>query len=731
MSQTSAAAVGAAGEDGGSEAVAAGNAVSVEEKDSGGDMNCCNAVIDNCSMVAATSGDIKSTCNDKPAALLKKDLLKRCADEEVAEPWVACDSCGHWYHQICSLYNKLQDCAPLLSLQTVDCDSDGSIIDQCFCCPFCVLLYGCRDVAVDLNDSLADVLSREAACLDLTCMGDDSSLAHVVESSSTAASEGNVTPVRGFHSFSSTDSHTSNEINLSDVEDQHDGLHHHHHHHDEREDYSCCCNDTSNIYIDELPLVKHQEHEEQAMNPKFSMQSPVKQHPSFPDSAEYSRGVTSMACEIDLVSTSSTVDLMSCCRDAQHASLSRTRKRMRPMMTQAPRGHGSTFRASSLLKTELSNFLECLIKDLLRSNGFADVCDSITIRMTSNRDHALDVPTPILENLSTADRDRLPERIGYYQKCILLFQEIDGVDVCLFSVYVHEFDHTCPAPNTSAVYIAYLDSVQYFRPVEARTMVQQEVVGGYLKWAQVRGFKHAFIWSCPPHRGDYFIFNGHPAHQRNPSREHLNAWYRSIIDRCTATGIVEKSSNFWQEYFAGYLQKREIVHEVRHAAKQSYVKSGKLLKRRTASSRQDAPAAAGACAVDACSDGGSLGIGEDTPQVPVCPPIFENDYWVQQYMAIVYNHLHKSKSKRGRSRTIEQHSLVHKLKELLKILMSRAEAKYFLQAVNPRELNIPTYFQVITHPMDLGTIKRKLLAYRYTTAMDFVEVREREIYRKR
>ena len=712
-------------------AVPPGNAASIEEKDSVGDLHSCHAVDNNnCSMIqvttAATSGDIRSTCsNDIKPTLLKKDLLKRCADEEVAEPWVACDSCGHWYHQICSLYNKLQDTAPLLSRQNaVDC-SESIIIDQYFCCPFCVLLYGCRDVTVDLNDSLVDVLSREAAaaaCQELT--DDDSScpLANVVESSSsTAASEGNVTPVRGFHSLSSSDSHTNSEINLSDVED-----------HDlENADDSCCCNDSSNIYIadiNEPPLVVAQQ-QQQALHHKFSMLSPVKHHPSFNDSAEYSRGGPSMACAIDLVSTSSTVDLMSCCRDGQQASLSmsRTRKMPRSMTTvhhHHHHHHGSTFRASSLLKTELSNFLECLIKDLLRCNGFADVCDSITIRMTSNRDHALDVPTPILENLSTADHDRLPERIGYYQKCILLFQEIDGVDVCLFSVYVHEFDHSCPAPNTSAVYIAYLDSVQYFRPVEARTMVQQEVVGGYLKWAQVRGFKHAFIWSCPPHRGDYFIFNGHPAHQRNPSREHLNAWYRSIIDRCTATGIVEKSSNFWQEYFAGYLQKRDIVHEVRHAAKESYVKSGKLLKRRTAAAASARPDIPTACAVDTCSGAGSLG-GEDVPQVPVCPPIFENDYWVQQYMAIVYNHLHKSKAKRGRSRIIEQHSLVHKLKELLKIVMSKAEAKPFLHAVNPRELNIPTYFQVIARPMDLGTIKHKLLTYRYTTAMDFVEVREK------
>ena len=158
----------------------------------------------------------------------------------------------------------------------------------------------------------------------------------------------------------------------------------------------------------------------------------------------------------------------------------------------------NSFSARSLPRSRLSDFLEAMVVARLHSTGYGSVAKTISIRMVSNVDQYQEVPSVILENMMTPSGKKISQHIPYRQKCILLFQEIDGIDVCLFCLYVHEFNADCPEPNKSSIYIAYLDSVEYFRPMEARTMVYHEIMIGYLQWSQFRGFEKCYIWSCPP-----------------------------------------------------------------------------------------------------------------------------------------------------------------------------------------------------------------------------------------
>merc|ERR1719230_2251783 len=72
-----------------------------------------------------------------------------------------------------------------------------------------------------------------------------------------------------------------------------------------------------------------------------------------------------------------------------------------------------------------------------------------------------------------------PKEFPVTSKCIVLFEEIDGVDVILFGMYLYEYGHTAPQPNHRRVYVSYLDSVHYFRPRAYRTLCYHEMLLAY------------------------------------------------------------------------------------------------------------------------------------------------------------------------------------------------------------------------------------------------------------
>ena len=60
-------------------------------------------------------------------------------------------------------------------------------------------------------------------------------------------------------------------------------------------------------------------------------------------------------------------------------------------------------------------------------------------------------------------------------------------------------------------------------------------------------------------------------------------------------------------------------------------------------------------------------------------------------------------------------------KKLMNTLWKHRDADLFHKPVDPEELNIPDYFNIIKNPMDFSTIKKKLSNYSYTNLKEFCD----------
>jgi hypothetical protein len=81
--------------------------------------------------------------------------------------------------------------------------------------------------------------------------------------------------------------------------------------------------------------------------------------------------------------------------------------------------------------------------------------------------------------------------------------------------------------------------VQYFNPKEERKQMYWKVLRIILKDAKTKGYTMCFIWSCPPRKGDEYIFNIHPKDQRVPNNTILRNWYVQFLIDAKEQGCVE------------------------------------------------------------------------------------------------------------------------------------------------------------------------------------------------
>ena len=125
-----------------------------------------------------------------------------------------------------------------------------------------------------------------------------------------------------------------------------------------------------------------------------------------------------------------------------------------------------------------------------------------------------------------------PSEFKYRCKCNIVFQNLDGVDVILFGLYVYEHDETNAPSNHRAVYVSYLDSVHYMRPRKMRTFVYLELLAASLDYVRIKGYNTAHIWAYPPLKGDDHILFAKPDDQKVLKDDWLRQWYINMLKEC-------------------------------------------------------------------------------------------------------------------------------------------------------------------------------------------------------
>lgn len=362
----------------------------------------------------------------------------------------------------------------------------------------------------------------------------------------------------------------------------------------------------------------------------------------------------------------------------------------------------SILSAESLPETPVSAFIQQRVRDCIAASNVPNAEKTVTVRVISDCSKSFKVPEVVRKHFrqpAPHSKDSgvvPPARVNYKSKAITLFQKIDGLDVCIFCMYVQEyncnddFEGDIDGEQKKRVYIAYLDSVEHFQPRACRTQVFREILVAYLATARARGYESAHIWACPPSRGNSFVFWNHPASQRTPTKERLIAWYHGAINRCVESGVVTDVQSLFESSFPLATGVRTSDAGIALSPENMTVIDEGVLDGRMA-----------------------------------CPPLMDGDFWIEEAVRLhatsIVRHL-KSRPSPAESDTADERCPAVQVAILLRDrIMAQSAAAPFRLPVNAASLQLKDYHKVITRPMDLGTVYSRCILGEFDTLQDVVD----------
>lgn len=205
--------------------------------------------------------------------------------------------------------------------------------------------------------------------------------------------------------------------------------------------------------------------------------------------------------------------------------------------------------SQKLRSSMLSRFMQAWVRQHLIDLGEIETARSITVKVVSSIKTSCQV-SPVVRKHFKSKTLEYPQSIDFTSKAIFIFQKINGVEVCIFSMYVQEYDKDCVfTANRNRTYIAYLDSLVYMRPRHVRTSLFQEILISYLAFCKAKDFHYAHIWACPTTRGGDFIYWCHPTFQKNPGKDRLLQWYSGMSRVAKRSGVVFACDDFYSSEF--------------------------------------------------------------------------------------------------------------------------------------------------------------------------------------